>query len=342
MAVQAGTVLGEAGEARWDTIQLQRGDMLLMVATSRHHGLPALPDSKDGLQGTLFNLWTPNRAHRHHQPNTRHLDPTPPNEALAVAGDLSSWDLPSVDQVLWVGKGAVGRLGFSDGDATQALFADTPESNPAGPPTCPFHPTFLSRSAPAFDLAVIEVGEQCMLFFVGSVHQLEVCKGDSADAESEIHFAMSGVAPPGRPTTLWHLANTAPTWRSPKCSKAGAWAITCPCECKVCLLVCLLHLLHGGVVSSVRVRDSPPPPPCPPGPLSYQGSIAIGHTYGGAEGARKFFFIPLAYVASLPAQAVEHPNAILEPNLDPNAHPNPQPAPNPTPNPTHDPNPNQD
>ena len=94
---------------------------------------------------------------------------------------------------------------------------------------------------------------------------------------------------------------------------------------------------HGGAVSSVRVRD-PPPPPCPPGPLSYQGSIATGHTYGGAKGARKIFFIPLAHVASLPAQAVEHPNAILEPNLESNAHPNPQPAPNPTPNPTHDPN----
>ena len=49
VAVQAGTALGDAGEARWDTIQLQRGDMLLMAATSRHHGLPALPDPKDGL-----------------------------------------------------------------------------------------------------------------------------------------------------------------------------------------------------------------------------------------------------------------------------------------------------
>ena len=40
-----------------------------------------------------------------------------------------------------------------------------------------------------------------------------------------------------------------------------------------------------GGISLVRVRDSPPPPPsCPPGPLSYQGSIATGHTYGGADG----------------------------------------------------------
>ena len=134
VAVPAGTALGGGG-ARWNTIQLQRGDMLLMVATSRHHGLPALPDSKDGLQGELFNLWTPDRAHKHHQPNTTHLDPSPPNEALDIAGDLSSWDFPSVDQVLWVGKGAVGRVGLWEGDAAQALFADPPESVPVGPPT---------------------------------------------------------------------------------------------------------------------------------------------------------------------------------------------------------------
>ena len=42
-----------------------------------------------------------------------------------------------------------------------------------------------------------------------------------------------------------------------------------------------------GGVSLVQVRD---PPPRPRSPLSYQGSMATGHTYGGAEGARKFFF----------------------------------------------------
>ena len=87
-------------------------------------------------------------------------------------------------------------------------------------------------------------------------------------------------------------------------------------------------LYHGGAVSSVRVRDPPPPPPpCPPGPLLYQGSIATSHTCGGAKGARKIFFIPLAHIAPLPAQAAEHPNTIRDPNLDSNAHPNPQPAP---------------
>ena len=154
-------------------------------------------------------MWTPDPRHRHHQPNTTQLDHTPPKEALHVARDLSHWDFPSVDQVLWVGKGAVGRVGWWKGGCPQP----------------------------------IEVSKQCMLFFVGSVHQLEVCKGDNVDADSEIDFAMSGVAPPGWLTTLWHLANTAPAWRLPRCSKAGAWSITYPCDCKVCLLVCLLCLL---------------------------------------------------------------------------------------------------
>ena len=185
---------------------------------------------------------TPGTATTSPTPRTS-TPPPPPQETLAVAGDLSSWDFPSVDQVLWVGKGVVRRVGLWEGGAAQALFADAPDAVPAGVPTCPFHPTFLSRSAPSPDLAVMEIAEQSMLFFVGSVHQIEIRKGDNVDAESEIHFAMSGVAPPVRPTTLWHLLNTAPYWQSPKCTNAGAWSITCPCDCKVCLLVYLLCLL---------------------------------------------------------------------------------------------------
>ena len=75
-----------------------------------------------------------------------------------------------------------------------------PQTLPAGCPTCPFHPNFISRSAPASDLAVIEVRPQCMLFFVGSVHQLEVAKGGDVDVESEIHFAFPALPPRvGRP-----------------------------------------------------------------------------------------------------------------------------------------------
>ena len=102
----------EVAEVHLDTVELQRGDMLLMVATSRHHGMPALPGARDGLQVALLNLWTPDAKHRHHQPNTTHLDAIPPLEALAVAGDLSSWEFPNADQVVWLGKGAIGRVGL--------------------------------------------------------------------------------------------------------------------------------------------------------------------------------------------------------------------------------------
>ena len=78
--------------------------MLLMVPTSRHHGMPAPPDSKDGLQGAGFNLWTPDAKHRHHQPDTTHLDPNPLREPLAFAGDLCSWQCPSVDHVPFVNR----------------------------------------------------------------------------------------------------------------------------------------------------------------------------------------------------------------------------------------------
>ena len=49
----------------------------------------------------------------------------------------------------------------------------------------------------------------------------------------------------------------------------------------------------GGGISSVRVRDPPPrpppPPPCPPGPLSYQWSIAAA-IHMVAPRAPEFFF----------------------------------------------------
>ena len=133
IAVQAGTALGDAGELQWDTIQLQRVDMLLMVATSRHHGMPTLPNSKDVLQGALFNLWTPDAKHRHHQPNTTHLDPLPP-EALAVARDLSSWDCPSVDQVLWGGDWGGWEGGVGGGGCSPGPIYRRPRGGPGRPP----------------------------------------------------------------------------------------------------------------------------------------------------------------------------------------------------------------
>ena len=154
------------------------------------------PTPRMGCRGLPFNSWTPDSRHRHHQPNTTHLPPPPPQEALAVAGGLSSWDFPSLDQVFWVGKGVVGNVGFREAGAAQALFANVPKAVPGGPRTCPFDPTFLSRSARSSDLATAEIAEQSMRFFVVILHPIEICKGDNVDAESEIHFATSGVATP--------------------------------------------------------------------------------------------------------------------------------------------------
>ena len=88
-----------------------------------------------------------------------------------------------MDQVFWVGKGVVWSLseGLWEGGAAQALFADALEADPAGPPACPFQPTFLSRSATNSHLAVMKIAEQSILFFLGNVHHIEMCKGDKAD-----------------------------------------------------------------------------------------------------------------------------------------------------------------
>ena len=57
-------------------------------------------------------------------------------------------------------------MGLWEGDAAPALCADAPGVPSSGHPTCPYHPTFLSRSAPADDQAVLEVGEHSVLFFL--------------------------------------------------------------------------------------------------------------------------------------------------------------------------------
>ena len=246
VAVQGGTVLGEAGEARWDTIRLQRGDMLLMVATSRHHGLRALPNAKDGLQGAFFDLLSPDPRHRHHHPNTMHLDPPPPPRrpwlllGICPAGSSLAW----TRFCRW-GRGWLGGWGCGRGVLPRLSSPTPPTRSRSALPRAPSPPLTPSSPAPP-RIRSCRHGDcrpEHAPICGESAPDIEICKGDNVDAESEIHFAMSGVAPPVRSTTLWHLVNSAPAWRSPRCSKARAWSITCPCDCKVCLLVCLLSLL---------------------------------------------------------------------------------------------------
>ena len=55
--VQAGTALGEATEERWDEVLLQQGEVLVLVSTARHHGLPCPPGQQ--MQGALFTQCNP-------------------------------------------------------------------------------------------------------------------------------------------------------------------------------------------------------------------------------------------------------------------------------------------
>ena len=61
MPVLAQTTIRVSGKIRWDTTELRMGDLLLMVSICRHHCMPASEGAKDGLQSTLFILWTPDR-----------------------------------------------------------------------------------------------------------------------------------------------------------------------------------------------------------------------------------------------------------------------------------------
>ena len=108
--------------------------------------------------------------------------------------------IPSSQRVHGWGRRRLGGWGCGRGMLPRPSSLTPPRRSRPAPPTCSYHPTFLSRTAPATGLAVMEVAEHSVLFFVEGMHQIEITKGDSVDAESEIHFAISLVAPPVRPT----------------------------------------------------------------------------------------------------------------------------------------------
>ena len=146
---------------------------------------------------------------------------------------------------LWLGKGVTGRVGLWEGDAAQALFADTPNV-PASPPPRPFRARVLSRSAPADVLAVLEVAPHSVLFFAGLVHQLEITKNRKVDEGEAMNFAISGVAPspygPPRSGTWRTMPERAgtPGARVPGPGPSAARAIVRCAPCAI-LRVCL-HL----------------------------------------------------------------------------------------------------
>ena len=67
---------GEAEVESWDEFLLNKGELLVMGSTTRHHVLP--PPSDQHMQVALFTQWTPDEKHVNVLPNTTHVDP--PND----------------------------------------------------------------------------------------------------------------------------------------------------------------------------------------------------------------------------------------------------------------------
>ena len=152
-----GNGAGEATEERWDEVLLEEGEVLVMVSTARHHGLPSPPGQK--MQGALLTQWTPDRRHSGVKPNTTHLDPPTPLELKDCLG-LLEWgvgeDVPTFRQLLLLGIGLEARVGLASRDVVGDVFSP-PEVQP-GPPVCTHHPLFLSRSAHGISPVTVREG----------------------------------------------------------------------------------------------------------------------------------------------------------------------------------------
>ena len=132
------------------------------------------------------------------------------------------------------------RVGLATRDMVDDVF-NPPELQP-GPPVCPNHPLFLSRSAHDITPIVVNAGEVLMW---NGAYQMEVVKGDSTDGDVEVTWALGATLPLGRPVPAWQLLHAMPAWKRAKESKRGTWTVTCPCECQVCivLFIVVLHCL---------------------------------------------------------------------------------------------------
>ena len=194
--VQAGTALGEATEERWDEVLLQQGEVLVMVSTPRHHGLPSPPGEQ--MQEALFMQWTPDRRHSGVKPNTTHLDPPHPLELkdcldlIAFGGEGE--DVPTFGQLLLFGVGLEARVGLANRDVVDNVFSP-PEVQP-GPPVCTHHPLFVSRSAHGISPVTVREGEIPLL---NGAYEMEVVKADSTDGDAEVMWALGATLPPTRP-----------------------------------------------------------------------------------------------------------------------------------------------
>ena len=93
-------VLGEAEVESWEKVLLNQGEVLVVVNTARHHGLPPL--AGQNMQRALFTQWTPDNKHVNVLPNTTHLDPPADPLLKKFFGPFGQQEVPTYGQLLFV------------------------------------------------------------------------------------------------------------------------------------------------------------------------------------------------------------------------------------------------
>ena len=230
--VQAGTALGEATEESWDEVLLRQGEVLVLVGTAPHHGIPSPPGQE--MHGALFTQWTPDRRHSWVKPNPTHLDPPLPLELKDCPGLLDGEggeDVPTFGQLLLLGVGLEAPVRLATREMVDDIFGP-PEVEP-GPPVCTHHPFFLSCFAHDISPVIVHAGD--ILMWNGA-YEMEVVKVVSTDGDAEVTWELGAILPPTRPAPAWRLLQVEPAWKRATDSKKGTWTVNCPCECEVCIV----------------------------------------------------------------------------------------------------------
>ena len=105
--------LGEAEVERWEEVLLNQEEILVMLSTDRHHGLP--PPAGQDMQGAVFTPWTPHKKDLNMLPNTTHLDPPTVMPLKTILGILGSKRSPSMAKSFSSGGGGGGQFGAGRG-----------------------------------------------------------------------------------------------------------------------------------------------------------------------------------------------------------------------------------
>ena len=235
IAIHRGSLYGECRDAVWDTVSLNPGDVLVMAATCRHHGV----DAADGqpFQAALFNLWTPDAARKFAPKNV-------------VFEDELRGDLPDGYPILehthienlssWVMLGA---------EVSRARLC-VPEEDLMGRFTdegCEYHPCYLSCSSNRATHFEFTAGD--IVVWTGPWSLAIEAKSDDKDRPM-LHATGNYIAHGSTATSTWSLLHHH-KWQCPKPtrrSNATQLTVTCPCDESCAFPVAVL-----------QAKEAPPP-----------------------------------------------------------------------------------